>query len=80
MRKEPATMADLLPPSKRDHSEFAISQRKRKLVKKIFGWIKTVAGLRKTKFRGRRHVAWAFCLASTAANLLRRAKLIPETN
>jgi transposase len=69
-----------LKPSERNHPGFAISQKKRKLVEKIFGWIKFVAGLRKTKFRRRSRVAWAFCLASTAANLIRMAKLIPETN
>ena len=69
-----------LKPSERNHPGFAISQKKRKLVEKIFGWIKFVAGLRKTKFRGRRRVAWAFCLASTAANLIRMAKLIPAAN
>ena len=69
-----------LRPSERNHPGFAISQKKRKLVEKIFGWIKFVAGLRKTKFRGRGRVAWAFCLASTAANLMRMAKLIPEAN
>jgi transposase len=69
-----------LRPSERNHPGFSISQRKRKLVEKIFAWIKLVAGLRKTKFRGRQRVAWAFCLAATAANLIRMAKLIPETN
>jgi len=69
-----------LQPSERNHPGFAVSQQKRKLVEKIFGWIKFVAGLRKTKFRGRQRVAWAFCLASTAANLLRMCKLIPQPN
>ena len=69
-----------LKPSERNHPGFLIRQRKRKLVEKIFGWIKFVAGLRKTKFRRRPRVAWAFSLASTAANLLRMAKLMPTTN
>jgi hypothetical protein len=64
--------------SEREHPGFVISQKKRKLVEKIFGWIKFVAGLRKTKFRGRRRVAWAFSLAAAAANLIRMAKLIPR--
>jgi len=66
--------------SEREHFGFSISQKKRKLIEKIFGWIKFVAGLRKTKFRGRRRVGWAFCLASAAANLIRMAKLIPQEN
>jgi transposase len=35
------------------HAGYAVSQRKRKRVEEIFGWIKTIAGLRKTKHRGR---------------------------
>ena len=62
----------------REHPGFAISQRQRKRIEKMFSWIKIVAGLRKTKFRGQRRVGWSFCLAATAANLVRMAKLIPN--
>jgi transposase len=61
----------------REDPGFAISQGKRKLVEKIFGWIKWVAGLRKTKFRGRRRVDWMFTFAAAASNLVRLVKLIP---
>lgn len=61
----------------REDGGFRISQTKRKLVEKIFGWMKVVAGLRKTKFRGRRRVDWTFTLAAAAFNLIRMAKLIP---
>src|SRR5713226_9623352 len=61
----------------REHPGFAISQGKRKLVEKIFGWITWVAGLRKTKFRGRRRVDWMFTFAAAASNLVRLVKLIP---
>jgi len=64
--------------SEREHPGFAISLDKRRRVEKIFGWIKFVAGLRKTKFRGRRRVDWAFSLAAAAANLIRMVKLIPQ--
>jgi transposase len=64
--------------AEREHRGFACSQGKRKLVEKIFGWIKSVAGLRKTKLRGRRQVGWAFCIAATACNLVRMAKLMPQ--
>lgn len=64
--------------SEREHAGFAVSQLKRKLIEKLFGWIKSVAGLRKTKFRGRRRVGWSFCLAAAAANLIRMVKLIPN--
>ncbi len=46
--------------SERRHPEFARSQKRRRLVEQVFGWIKTVAGLRQTKLRGRRRVDWQF--------------------
>ena len=63
--------------SERDDPGFAISQGKRKRIETLFGWIKFVAGLRKTKFRGRRRVAWMFTFAAAASNLIRLAKLLP---
>jgi transposase len=73
-----STWPNWLMSSEREHPGFAISLDKRKRVEKIFGWIKFVAGLRKTKFRGRRRVDWAFSLAAAAANLIRMVKLIPQ--
>jgi Transposase DDE domain len=61
----------------REDLGFTISQTKGKLVEKIFGWMKVVAGLRKTKFRGRRRVDWIFSLGAAAFNLIRMVKLIP---
>jgi len=61
----------------REHPGFAVSQKKRRLIEKVFSWIKTIAGLRRTKLRGRRRVEWAFSIAATAHNLVRMAKLIP---
>jgi len=63
--------------SERGPLGYALSQRKRKLVEKAFAWIKFVAGLRRTKLRGRRRVDWIFRLAAAACNLIRLAKLIP---
>jgi len=63
--------------SEREDPGFAISQAKRKLIEILFGWIKCVAGLRKTKLRGRRRVGWVFTFAAAVANLIRLAKLIP---
>src|SRR6202043_2302403 len=63
--------------SEREDLGFAISQTKRKLVEKIFGWLKVVAGLRKIKFRGRRRVHWIWSLGAAAFNLMRMTKLIP---
>jgi transposase len=54
----------------------AVSQRKRKLVEKVFGWMKQDR-LRQTKLRGLGRVDWLFQLAAAAHNLLRMSKLIP---
>jgi transposase len=61
----------------REHPQFGISQKRRRLIEKVFSWIKTVAGLRKTKLRGRGRVEWVFRLAAAAYNLVRMTKLIP---
>ena len=44
-----------------------------------FGWIKTVAGQQKSKFRGRDRVGWAFTFAATAYNLVWLPKLMAGT-
>jgi transposase len=58
------------------HSGYAVSQRVRKRIEEAFGWIKTVAGQRKTRFRGRDRVGWAFTFAAAAYNLVRLPKLM----
>jgi transposase len=55
---------------------FPISQRKRKLVEKVFGWAKLDRGLRQTKFRGLRRVHWSMQLLAAAQNLRRMHTLI----
>jgi transposase len=57
------------------HTGYAISQRKRKQVEEVFGWIKTVALQRKTRFRGLERVGWMFTLAAAAYNLVRMRNL-----
>jgi transposase len=57
------------------HPGYAISQRKRKRVEEIFGWIKTIGGLRKTKHRGKDRVGWMFTFAAAAYNLVRMRNL-----
>jgi hypothetical protein len=44
-------------------------------VEEIFGWLKTVAGLRKTRHRGLLKVDWMFTLALAAYNLVRMRNL-----
>ena len=57
---------------------YGISQRKRKRIEEVFGWMKTVALLRKTRYRGRERVAWAFTFAAAAYNLVRMRKLLTQ--
>jgi hypothetical protein len=58
------------------HAGYAISQRIRKRIEEAFGWIKTVAGQERTKFRGRERVGWTFTFAAAAYNLTRLPKLL----
>jgi transposase len=60
------------------HGGYAISQRLRKRIEEAFGWIKTVAGQEKTKFRGLDRVGWAFTFAAAAYNLVRLPKLLAQ--
>ncbi len=60
----------------RNDPGLAVSQKKRKLVEKVFGWMKQDR-LRQIKLRGLRRVDWQFQLAAAAHNLLRMSKLIP---
>ena len=53
------------------HSGYAISQQKRKRVEEIFGWMKTVGGMRKLRHRGLQLVGWMFTFAAAAYNLVR---------
>ena len=62
------------------HGGYAVSQRIRKRIEEAFGWIKTVAGQEKTKFRGRERVGWAFTFAAAAYNLVRLPKLLAEAH
>ena len=57
------------------HPGYAISQRIRKRVEEVFGWMKTVGGYRKTRFRGEQRVGMAFTLAMAAYNLVRMRNL-----
>jgi len=61
------------------HAGYKVSQIKRKLVEEIFGWMKTVGGMRKTRYKGKaRTQLWAYIVGATY-NLLRMAKLCPST-
>lgn len=53
------------------HPGYLISQQKRKRVEEIFGWMKTVGGMRKLRHRGLQLVGWMFTLAAAAYNIVR---------
>src|ERR1017187_1056709 len=55
----------------------AISQRKRKLIERAFGWSKLTGPLRQVKLRGLKRVDWFYRLTIAAYNLVRMRRLIP---
>jgi transposase/IS5 family transposase len=58
------------------HPGYAVSQRIRKRIEEAFGWMKTIGGFRKTRYRGRERVQMNAYLVGAAYNLLRIARLI----
>jgi len=58
------------------HAGYQVSQRKRKRIEEVFGWIKTVGTLRKTRHRGLETVRWIFTFTVTAYNLVRMRNLM----
>jgi len=59
------------------HAGYGTSQRKRKRIEEIFGWMKSVGGLRRTRFVGISKTQFAAYLVGAAYNLLRLARLTP---
>lgn len=57
------------------HESYRISQRKRKRIEECFGWLKTIALLRKVRHRGLFKVDWVFTFACAAYNLVRLRNL-----
>ena len=60
----------------RRHAGYAVSQRCRKRIEEVFGWMKSAAGLARIKLRGRAKVDAAFTLGLAAYNLIRLPKLL----
>jgi transposase len=58
------------------HTGYEISQRKRKRIEEVFGWMKTVGMLRKTRHRGVFKVGWVFTFTAAAYNLVRMRNLL----
>jgi transposase len=60
------------------HLGYAVSQRARMRIEEIFGWLKTVALLRKTRHRGTARVEWMFVFALAVYNLVRIRNLAAQ--
>ena len=60
------------------HPGYAVSQRIRKRIEEAFGWMKTVAGMRRPMLRGVDRVGWAFTFAAAAYNLVCLPRLLAE--
>jgi len=60
------------------HVGYAISQRVRKRIEEVFGWVKTVGNFRRTRYKGRDRTQLAAYLVAAAYNLVRMIKLLPE--
>ena len=58
------------------HSGYQVSQRQRKRIEECFGWLKTIALMRKVRHRGLAKVGWVFTFAAAAYNLVRMRKLL----
>ena len=60
------------------HAGYAMSQHARPRIEPAFGWLKTIAWMRKVKLRGLANIDWLFVFASAAFNLIRLPKLLPR--
>jgi transposase len=58
------------------HAGYGISQKKRKRIEESFGWLKTIALMRKVRHRGIHKVGWVFTFAAAAYNLVRMRNLL----
>jgi IS5 family transposase len=60
------------------HVGYVISQCIRKRVEEIVGWMKTIGGFRRTRYRGLARTQLAGYLVATAYNLVRMVRLVPS--
>jgi transposase len=58
------------------HEGYTISQRKRKLIEQVFGWMKTIGGLRRLRHRGGELVDWIVTFTAAAYNMVRLRTLV----
>jgi transposase len=60
------------------HDGYVVSQRERKRIEEIFGWLKQIGLLRKTRHRGVARVGWMFILGLAVYNLVRMRNLTAQ--
>jgi transposase len=60
------------------HAGYAVSQRKRKLVEEIFGWLKTIGLMRKTRHKGVKRGGWMFTFTNAIYNLIRIKNIVGQ--
>ncbi len=58
------------------HAGCPVSRRIRNRIEEAFGWMKTVGGRRKTRFRDRERGGWDFVITACAYSLIRLPKLL----
>lgn len=58
------------------HPGYGVSQKIRKQIEEIFGWMKTVGGFRRTRYRGLEQTGLAGYFVATTYNLVRMANLL----
>jgi transposase len=61
------------------HGGYEVSQKKRKRIEECFGWLKTIALMRKVRHRGLEKVGWVFTFAAAAYNLVRMKNLLANS-
>jgi len=61
------------------HEGYQISIKKRKRIEHIFGWLKTIALMRKVRHRGQARLQWMFTLAVSGYNLVRMSRIAVQT-
>ena len=61
------------------HSGYEVSQKKRKRIEECFGWLKTIALMRKVRHRGLEKVGWIFTFAAAAYHLVRMKNLLASS-
>lgn len=59
------------------HAGYSMSQRARMFIETVFGWGKTVGGMRRTRFKGRARSQMQIQMTGAAYNLVRMSRLAP---